>query len=304
MNETTAAIPPVENSVEYIDVPAPTPKDLMIGIDIGGTGMKGGIVDLRTGNLVSERFRIPTPQPATPQAIAQVARQIVDELQSREIAPEPYSAIGVDFPAVVKNGVVFSAANVDPAWINTDLEQLISDALDSRTVYGINDADAAGLAEATYGQGRDKTGLIAVITLGTGIGSALINNGVLVPNTELGHLEIDGYDAESRASARAREVHDLSWKKYAKKRLRRYFQHVEALFSPDLFIIGGGISKNPEKFMPYFEDEIRTPMVMATLRNNAGIVGAALWAGGMPPNVSGAANSKACKTQQLLLASR
>ena len=282
MNETTAAIPPVEGSVEYVDVPAPTPKDLMIGIDIGGTGMKGDIVDLRTGNLVSERFRIPTPQPATPQAIAQVARQIVDELQSREIAPEPYSAIGVDFPAVVKNGVVFSAANVDPAWINTDLEQLISDALDSRTVYGINDADAAGLAEATYGQGRDKTGLIAVITLGTGIGSALINNGVLVPNTELGHLEIDGYDAESRASARAREVHDLSWKKYAKKRLRRYFQHVEALFSPDLFIIGGGISKNPEKFMPYFEDEIRTPMVMATLRNNAGIVGAALWAGGMP----------------------
>ena len=282
MNETTAAIPPVENSVEYVDVPATTPKDLMIGIDIGGTGMKGGIVDLRTGNLVSERFRIPTPQPATPQAIAQVARQIVDELQSREIAPEPYSAIGVDFPAVVKNGVVFSAANVDPAWINTNLEQLISDALDSRTVYGINDADAAGLAEATYGQGRDKTGLIAVITLGTGIGSALINNGVLVPNTELGHLEIDGYDAESRASARAREVHDLSWKKYAKKRLRRYFQHVEALFSPDLFIIGGGISKNPEKFMPYFEDEIRTPMVMATLRNNAGIVGAALWAGGMP----------------------
>lgn len=282
MNETTAAIPPVEGSVEYVDFPAPTPKDLMIGIDIGGTGMKGGIVDLRTGNLVSERFRIPTPQPATPQAIAQVARQIVDELQSREIAPEPYSAIGVDFPAVVKNGVVFSAANVDPAWINTNLEQLISDALDSRTVYGINDADAAGLAEATYGQGRDKTGLIAVITLGTGIGSALINNGVLVPNTELGHLEIDGYDAESRASARAREVHDLSWKKYAKKRLRRYFQHVEALFSPDLFIIGGGISKNPEKFMPYFEDEIRTPMVMATLRNNAGIVGAALWAGGMP----------------------
>ena len=185
MNETTAAIPPVENSVEYVDVPAPTPKDLMIGIDIGGTGMKGGIVDLRTGNLVSERFRIPTPQPATPQAIAQVARQIVDELQSREIAPEPYSAIGVDFPAVVKNGVVFSAANVDPTWINTDLEQLISDALDSRTVYGINDADAAGLAEATYGQGRDKTGLIAVITLGTGIGSALINNWVLVPESHV-----------------------------------------------------------------------------------------------------------------------
>lgn len=283
MSESTAANSAAEESVEYVDIPEPTPKDLMIGIDIGGTGMKGGIVDLRTGNLVSERFRIPTPQPATPQAIAQVARQIVDELQSRDLAPEPHSAIGVDFPAVVKNGVVFSAANVDPTWINTNLEQLISDALDSRAVYGINDADAAGLAEATYGQGRDKMGLIAVITLGTGIGSALINNGVLVPNTELGHLEIDGHDAESRASARAREVHELSWKKYAQKRLRRYFQHVEALFSPDLFIIGGGISKNPEKFMPYFEDEIRTPMVMATLRNNAGIVGAALWAGGMLP---------------------
>lgn len=283
MSESTAANSAAEESVEYVDIPEPTPKDLMIGIDIGGTGMKGGIVDLRTGNLVSERFRIPTPQPATPQAIAQVARQIVDELQSRDLAPEPHSAIGVDFPAVVKNGVVFSAANVDPTWINTNLEQLISDALDSRAVYGINDADAAGLAEATYGQGRDKMGLIAVITLGTGIGSALINNGVLVPNTELGHLEIDGHDAESRASARAREVHELSWKKYAKKHLRRYFQHVEALFSPDLFIIGGGISKNPEKFMPYFEDEIRTPMVMATLRNNAGIVGAALWAGGMLP---------------------
>ena len=166
MSESTAANSAAEESVEYVDIPAPTPKDLMIGIDIGGTGMKGGIVDLRTGNLVSERFRIPTPQPATPQAIAQVARQIVDELQSRDLAPEPHSAIGVDFPAVVKNGVVFSAANVDPTWINTNLEQLISDALDSRAVYGINDADAAGLAEATYGQGRDKMGLIAVITLG------------------------------------------------------------------------------------------------------------------------------------------
>ena len=132
MSESTAANSAAEESVEYVDIPAPTPKDLMIGIDIGGTGMKGGIVDLRTGNLVSERFRIPTPQPATPQAIAQVARQIVAELQSRDLAPEPHSAIGVDFPAVVKNGVVFSAANVDPTWINTNLEQLISDALDSR----------------------------------------------------------------------------------------------------------------------------------------------------------------------------
>ncbi|ORC18883.1 polyphosphate glucokinase [Rothia nasimurium] len=263
------------------DVPAPTAADLVIGIDIGGTGMKGGIVDIRTGQLVGERFRIPTPQPATPEACATVVREIVDELQGRELAPLPDSAVGIDFPAIVKNGVTLSAANVHESWIGADLEGIMSQALGGRTVYALNDADAAGLAEATYGQGRDKDGLIAVITLGTGIGSALIINGQLVPNTELGHLELDGHNAESRASARAREIHELSWKKYG-KRLHRYFSHVEMLFSPDLFIIGGGISKNPEKFMPYFEDEIRTPMVMATLRNNAGIVGAALWAAGHP----------------------
>ncbi|WP_237198419.1 polyphosphate--glucose phosphotransferase [Rothia nasimurium] len=263
------------------EVPAPTAADLVIGIDIGGTGMKGGIVDIRTGQLVGERFRIPTPQPATPEACASVVREIVDELQGRELAPLPDAAIGIDFPAIVKNGVTLSAANVHESWIGADLEGIMSEALDGRTVYALNDADAAGLAEATYGQGKDKDGLIAVITLGTGIGSALIINGQLIPNTELGHLEIDGHNAESRASARAREIHELSWKKYG-KRLQRYFSHVEFLFSPDLFIIGGGISKNPEKFMPYFEDEIRTPMVMAQLRNNAGIVGAALWAAGHP----------------------
>ena len=263
------------------EVPAPTAADLVIGIDIGGTGMKGGIVDIRTGQLVGERFRIPTPQPATPEACASVVREIVDELQGRELAPLPDSAVGIDFPAIVKNGVTLSAANVHESWIGADLEGIMSEALGGRTVYALNDADAAGLAEATYGQGKDKDGLIAVITLGTGIGSALIINGQLIPNTELGHLEIDGHNAESRASARAREIHELSWKKYG-KRLQRYFSHVEFLFSPDLFIIGGGISKNPEKFMPYFEGEIRTPMVMAQLRNNAGIVGAALWAAGHP----------------------
>ena len=263
------------------EVPAPTAADLVIGIDIGGTGMKGGIVDIRTGQLVGERFRIPTPQPATPEACASVVREIVDELQGRELAPLPDAAIGIDFPAIVKNGVTLSAANVHESWIGADLEGIMSEALGGRTVYALNDADAAGLAEATYGQGKDKDGLIAVITLGTGIGSALIINGQLIPNTELGHLEIDGHNAESRASARAREIHELSWKKYG-KRLQRYFSHVEFLFSPDLFIIGGGISKNPEKFMPYFEGEIRTPMVMAQLRNNAGIVGAALWAAGHP----------------------
>lgn len=263
------------------EIPAPKPNDLAIGIDIGGTGMKGGVVDTRTGNLVGERFRIPTPQPATPEACATVVREIVDELQGRELAPAPDSAIGIDFPAVVKNGVTLSAANVDETWIGADLEGIMSAALDGRKVYALNDADAAGLAEAIYGQGRDKPGLIAVITLGTGIGSALIINGQLVPNTELGHLEIDGHDAETQASARARETHELSWMKYG-KRLHRYFTHVEMLFTPDLFIIGGGISKNPEKFLPYFEEDVRTPIVMAELRNNAGIVGAAVWAAGMP----------------------
>lgn len=262
-------------------VPEPTPADLVIGIDIGGTGMKGGIVDIRTGLLVGERYRIPTPQPATPEACASVVVQIVEELQGRQLAPLPDSAVGIDFPAIVKNGVALSAANVDSSWIGTDLEEMMSKTLGGRLVYAINDADAAGLAEATYGQGREEEGLLAVITLGTGIGSALINHGQLVANTELGHLEIDGHDAETRASARAREVHELSWKKYC-KRLCRYFSHLEMLFSPDLFIIGGGISKNPEKFMPYLEDQLRTPVVVASLRNNAGIVGAALWAAGMP----------------------
>ena len=269
----------IETVEIQVEVTKPTPADLAIGIDIGGTGMKGGIVDIRTGNLVSDRFRIPTPSPATPEACAEVVVQIVEELQSRELAPAPDSPIGIDFPAVVKNGRTLSAANVDETWIGADLEGIMSKALGGRRVYGLNDADAAGLAEAHYGQGKDKDGLIAVITLGTGIGSALIINGQLVPNTELGHLEIDGEDAESRASARAREREDLSWKKYG-KRLRRYFTHVEMLFSPDLFVIGGGVSKNPDKFLPYFEDEVETPIVMATLRNNAGIVGAALWAAG------------------------
>ncbi|WP_314079830.1 ROK family protein, partial [uncultured Rothia sp.] len=139
-------------------LPAPTPKDLQIGVDIGGTGIKGGIVDLRTGDLVSDRFRIDTPKPATPAAVAEVVRRVVDELQGRDLAPDPESAVGIDFPAVVKNGMVFSAANVDDSWINTDLEQVMSEALGGRTVYGLNDADAAGLAEATYGQGRNRDG--------------------------------------------------------------------------------------------------------------------------------------------------
>ncbi|MCG7433324.1 ROK family protein [Kocuria indica] len=246
-----------------------------IGIDIGGTGTKGGIVDLATGQLVGERFRIPTPQPATPEAVAGVVKQIVDELQSRPEAPAPDSHVGIVFPAIIKNGVALSAANVDKSWINTNVDALMTETL-GREVEALNDADGAGLAEAHYGAGKGKEGLVMVITLGTGIGSAMILNGQLVPNAELGHLEIDGFDAETKASAAAREREQLPWKKWAKKRLQRYFSHVEFLFSPSLFVIGGGVSKNSEKFLPYLQ--LRTPVEIAALRNNAGIVGAALWA--------------------------
>ena len=260
-------------------LPAPAPHELAIGVDIGGTGIKGGIVDLRTGDLVSERYRIDTPKPATPERVIPVVERIVAELQSRELTAEPDSAIGIGFPAIIKDGHTWSAANVDESWIGAVLTGPVSAAL-GRPVYAVNDADAAGLAEAIYGQGRHRSGFLMMITLGTGIGSAIINNGQLVPNSELGHLEIDGHDAETRASVRAREREGLSWKQYG-KRLHRYFSHVQRLFSPDAFIIGGGVSKKPEKFLPYLED-IDTPIEIAVLRNNAGIVGAGLWAAGQP----------------------
>ncbi|MGO1319049.1 MAG: polyphosphate--glucose phosphotransferase, partial [Galactobacter sp.] len=215
--------------------------------------------------------RIPTPRPATPEAVAQIVAQVVAELQDREDAPAPDSPIGVDFPAIVKHGVTLSAANVDPAWIGTDADSLFTEVL-GRPVHLVNDADAAGLAEARYGAGKRVDGLVMTITLGTGIGGAMVMDGKLVPNAELGHLELDGYDAESRASAAAREREDLSWEDYA-VRLQRYFSHVEFIFSPTLFIVGGGISKRSEDFLPLLE--LNTPIVPAKLKNNAGIVGAA-----------------------------
>lgn len=252
----------------------PTKSHHAIGIDIGGTGIKGGIVNLKKGELVGERFRIDTPQPSTPDAVAAVVKQIVDELMSRPEAPSADSQVGVDFPAIISHGVAHSAANVDKSWIGTDADALLTKVLE-RPVHVMNDADAAGVAEAKYGAGRDQDGTVLVITLGTGIGSAFIFNGKLVPNAELGHLELDGFDAESRASATAREREDLSWEQYA-ERLQRYFSHVEFLFSPELFIVGGGISKRSEDFLPQLK--LRTKIIPAQLKNNAGIVGAALQA--------------------------
>ena len=246
-----------------------------IGIDVGGTGMKGGLVRLgsgpKAGTLRGDRFRIPTPQPAMPEPVAATLAAITAELDGREKAPKPSAPLGVCFPSIVKDGVCLSANNIDHTWIGTDLRGTFEEHL-RRPVTVVNDADAAGLAEARYGAGRGVRGLVHVITLGTGIGGAMIHDGVLVPNFEVGSLELDGVMAESRASAKARERDQLSWAEYA-ERLQRFFSHVERIFSPDLFIVGGGISKRPDDYLPLLR--LRTPIVPAQLLNTAGIVGAA-----------------------------
>jgi polyphosphate glucokinase len=244
----------------------------LIGIDIGGTGIKGGLVDLKKGKLVGDRLRVPTPQPSTPEAVAEVVAHVVAELSKRPDAPAADSPVGVTFPGIIQHGVVHSTANVDRAWLNLDIDALLTARL-GRPVEVINDADAAGLAEARYGAGAGVAGTVLVITLGTGIGSAFIFDGKLVPNAELGHLEIDGFDAESKASAVARERDGLSWTEYSVL-LQRYFSHVEFLFSPELFIVGGGISKRADEYLPHMS--LRTPIVPAELKNDAGIVGAAI----------------------------
>jgi polyphosphate glucokinase len=238
------------------------------GIDFGGTGIKGAPVDLTVGDFAAERVRITTPQPATPDAVATVFAELLSHF------PEATGTVGVTVPAVVRHGVVSSAANIDRSWIGTDADALLTEAT-GREVHVVNDADAAGLAEVAYGAARGQRGLVMVTTLGTGIGSALVHDGVLVPNSELGHLEIDGHDAESRAANSARESEGLSWKEWA-ARLTRYYEVVEALLSPDLFVVGGGVSKEADEFLPLLD--LQTPIVPATLRNRAGVVGAALHA--------------------------
>lgn len=236
------------------------------GIDIGGSGVKGALVDLETGEFVGERVRISTPRPSTPEAVAEVCRQIIGQL-----GVEPDAPVGITFPAPIVHGTVRFMANLDKSWEGVDVNELMTRVLGRRS-YALNDADAAGLAEVAYGAAKGVRGTVIVTTLGTGIGSAVIVDGTLVPNTELGHLEIDGHDAETRASSGQKTLQDLSWKKWA-KRLQRYYSHVEMLFSPDLFVVGGGVSKKHEKFLPLLE--LRTPIVPAALLNTAGIVGAA-----------------------------
>lgn len=238
------------------------------GIDIGGSGIKGAPVDLATGEFTQERLRIPTPQPATPEAVAATVAQITSHFGWS-------GPLGCTVPAVVRGGVARSAANIDPTWIGTDVVGLVTKATGLSTVVAVNDADAAGFAEVAYGAAKGREGVVLVVTLGTGIGSALIADGRLVPNTELGHLELHGHDAETKASDAARERDDLSWHDWA-ERLQHYFSHLEALFSPSLFVVGGGVSKKSEKFLPLLK--LETEIIPAALLNNAGIAGAALLA--------------------------
>jgi len=240
-----------------------------IGIDIGGTGIKGAIVDLKKGKLVTERLRYETPKGGTPLQIAQTLQDLIDNLPNAAGLP-----VGICFPAIVKNGVTMSAANVSKEWIGLDADQLFEKEL-NRTVHVLNDADAAGLAEAKFGAAKKVKGLVIMTTLGTGIGTALLNNGKLIPNSEFGHLEIDGVDYESMAAYSAKERENLTFAQWA-KRLQKYYSRLEALLSPDLFIVGGGVSKEHEAFLPLLK--LKTPIIPAENRNSAGIMGAAHWA--------------------------
>ncbi|QNE75190.1 ROK family protein [Streptomyces finlayi] len=238
----------------------------IFGVDIGGSGIKGAPVDLDRGDLAQERHKVLTPQPATPDGVADRVAEVVGHFDWQ-------GPIGITFPGVVTDGITRTAANVDKGWIDTDARTLLGERI-GRPVTVLNDADAAGMAEMAFGAGRGRKGTVIVLTFGTGIGSAVFTDGLLVPNTELGHLELHGYDAEKRASTKAKEDEDLSWQHWA-HRVQKYLVHVEMLFSPELFIIGGGVSRKAEKFLPLIE-HVRAEMVPAELQNNAGIVGAAM----------------------------
>ena len=245
--------------------------EIAFGIDIGGSGIKGAPVDLRTGEFTADRLRIPTPGVSTPAAVTAVVRELVDHFDLPASTP-----VGVAFPGPIHHGRIRFIANLDESWAGVDLDNLLAQEL-GRPIRAVNDADAAGYGEALYGAAAGAKGTILVTTLGTGIGSAIIVDGHLLPNTELGHLEIDGFDAESRAADSARTREDLSFPQWA-ERLQRYYESVEMLFSPDLIVVGGGVSKHHEKFLPLLE--LSAPIVPAQLRNRAGIVGAAALAAG------------------------
>ncbi|HEY6493119.1 MAG TPA: ROK family protein [Trebonia sp.] len=241
-----------------------------LGIDIGGTGIKGAPVDLATGKLLAERKKLATPHPATPDAVTEVVREVAQSFGWT-------GSVGATFPGVVVSGTIRSAANVDKSWIGADAATLFGKAIGT-DVLVLNDADAAGLAEMRFGAGVGVNGSVLMLTFGTGVGSALFSDGVLVRNTEFGHIEIRGKDAEKRASEHAKVEHDWGWKDWT-ERVSEYLQRMEALLSPDLIIVGGGISKEADKWVPMLTG-IQAKIVAATLHNDAGIVGAAMAAGG------------------------
>lgn len=242
-------------------------KDIVLGVDIGGSGIKGALVDTRTGALLSERLRLVTPQPATPEAMAKTFAEVVR-------LHEWQGPIGCGFPAVVKNGVALTASNIDDTWQDRSVQNLLTRAC-GQPVNVLNDADAAGLAEIHYGAGVHTMGTVLLITIGTGLGSALFRDGQLIPNTELGHLFLHGGIAEDYASNRIRKDENLDWETWG-KRFNEYLQHLNLLLAPDLIILGGGVSKHFDTFSPYFHVETR--VIPAKLENNAGIVGAACFA--------------------------
>ncbi|MGH3630019.1 MAG: polyphosphate--glucose phosphotransferase [Sciscionella sp.] len=237
------------------------------GIDIGGSGIKGGIVDLNVGALIGDRKRIDTPQPSRPDAVADVVAEIVQSFGWT-------GPVGVTLPSVIKLGTALSAANIDKHWCNLNAAELFATRLHlpSTDVVVLNDADAAGLAEVNHGQANGVPGVVVLLTFGTGIGSALFLDGKLVPNTEFGHLQVDGHDAEKRAAASVKEDKDLSWEQWA-HRVSTYLRALEDLISPDLIIAGGGVSKKADKWLSLLDN--RTKVVAADLKNDAGIVGAA-----------------------------
>jgi polyphosphate glucokinase len=241
----------------------------VLGIDIGGSGIKGAPVDTAQGKLLAERVKLETPHPAVPDTVAKTVAQVAEAFSWTGPA-------GITFPGVVVDGVTHTAANLDPAWVGLDTRDLFNRATGLSTAL-VNDADAAGLAEMSFGAGTGHKGTVLMLTFGTGIGSALFRAGILVPNTEFGHIEIRGKDAEHRASERAKEEHDLSWEKWA-ERVDEYLQHMEGLTAPDLIIIGGGISRKADKFL-HLLTGLRATVVPASLHNDAGIVGAGLAAG-------------------------
>lgn len=243
----------------------------VLGIDIGGTGIKGAPVDVATGQLLAEREKVATPRPATPEAVTEVVRKLASSFGWT-------GPVGATFPGVVTNGTVRTAANVDKGWIGTDASASFGKAIGAEVAV-LNDADAAGVAEMSFGAGKGERGTVLMLTFGTGIGSALFTGGLLVPNTELGHIEIRGKDAEKRASEHAKVLHGLSWPKWA-ERVDEYMRHIESLLAPDLIIVGGGISKESEKWVPLLAG-VRARIVPAALLNDAGIVGCAMVAAGM-----------------------